>query len=124
MLEVVERGTVHGQNKSAEGNSSIPIALFSLGESVNLEYSWCFLDVSWDFTLAKLCQVLFLISLCFHVPGNLCAHRDCAEVLVQLGLREVLAGIATLCKADGTAHKYVARIQQKLQQQVQRQHSS
>lgn len=51
------------------------------------------------------------------VVGNLCAHRECAECLLGLGLREVLTTLAPLCKADPTVHKYVLRIQQKLQQQ-------
>ncbi|GAB4815111.1 hypothetical protein N2152v2_002157 [Parachlorella kessleri] len=83
MLEVVERGSAPGAAASPDSNSSVPIALFSL--------------------------------------GNLCAHRECAEALVQLGLRDVLGRTLPLCKADPTVHKYVLRIQQKLQQHQQAQ---
>jgi hypothetical protein len=58
---------------------------------------------------------------CLPVAGNLCAHRECADTLLQLGLREALARLAPLCKADATVQKYVLRIQQKLQQQQQQQ---
>ena len=40
---------------------------------------------------------------------------------MQLGLRDVLGRTLPLCKADPTVHKYVLRIQQKLQQHQQAQ---
>lgn len=46
--------------------------------------------------------------------GNLCAHADCADALVQLGLRDALAAVLRDRGGDATVQRYVARIQQKL----------
>lgn len=46
--------------------------------------------------------------------GNLCAHADCADALVQLGLRDALAAVLRDRGDDATVQRYVARIQQKL----------
>ena len=46
--------------------------------------------------------------------GNLCAHGDCAEALVALGLRDALAAVLRDRGGDATVQRYVARIQQKL----------
>lgn len=47
--------------------------------------------------------------------GNLCAHADCADALVQLGLAQALAHVLRARGSDATVQRYVARIQQKQQ---------
>jgi serine/threonine protein kinase len=43
--------------------------------------------------------------------GNLCAHDECADALVKLGLNEALESIRDI---DGVGKKYVVRVAQKL----------
>jgi hypothetical protein len=44
--------------------------------------------------------------------GNMATHRECREVLLQLGIREVLRNLAS--SPDPTLQRYIARVQQKL----------
>lgn len=45
--------------------------------------------------------------------GNLCAHGECAEALVRLGLADALQAVLRDRGSDATVQRYVARIQQK-----------
>ena len=44
--------------------------------------------------------------------GNLCAHRECRDRLVALGVRDLLAGLEG--HPDAAVAKYAARIDAKL----------
>ncbi len=44
--------------------------------------------------------------------GNMCAHRPCAEELVQLGVLDVIAGLAKSRSSDTV--KYAQRLSAKL----------
>jgi hypothetical protein len=44
--------------------------------------------------------------------GNMATHRECRDVLLQLGIREVLRNLAS--SPDPTLQRYIARVQQKL----------
>lgn len=46
--------------------------------------------------------------------GNLCAHAECAEALLQLGLPDALTSVLRDRGGDATVQRYVARIQQKM----------
>ncbi len=50
--------------------------------------------------------------------GNMSAHAECAEVLLQLGIQQALARFAGC--SDATVQKYVQRILAKLQQAKRR----
>ena len=50
--------------------------------------------------------------------GNMSAHAECAEVLLQLGIQQSLARFAGC--SDATVQKYVQRILAKLQQAKRR----
>ncbi|GFR42822.1 hypothetical protein Agub_g3779, partial [Astrephomene gubernaculifera] len=49
--------------------------------------------------------------------GNMCAHRECRETLIALGVQDVIRRLST--NPDPTQQKYLQRIQQKLQAGVQ-----
>lgn len=45
--------------------------------------------------------------------GNMCAHRECREALINLGVHDMLKRLSS--SSDPETQKYLARIQAKLQ---------
>lgn len=52
------------------------------------------------------------LRICLFSLGNMCAHRECADALLQLGICASLTRLRS--STDATVQKYVQRIQVQL----------